>query len=92
MAIVKNLLRKLVRWATSDDPCEEPIRTVSSGHESTATIRIGVIDAVNGTVLEVSAFKRNPHGPDWTSKMFIVREDQPLHEAIAMLLLSKGTL
>ena len=91
MAIVKNTLRKLIRWATSDDKEKAILTSASALGDSQATFRIGVVEAINGTVLEISTFKRNPHGPDWTSKMFIVREDQPMHEAIAMLLLSKGT-
>jgi hypothetical protein len=40
--------------------------------------------------LEMSTFKRNPHGPDWTSELFIVPEDQTLAECITTILTVKG--
>ena len=54
------------------------------------TLRIGVMKAMNGCILEISTYKHNPHGPDWTTEMFIVPEDQTLTQALTTLLVMKG--
>jgi Mg/Co/Ni transporter MgtE len=54
------------------------------------TFRIGVMKAMNGRILEVSTYKPNNHGPDWTTEMFIVPEDQTLTQALTTLLVLKG--
>jgi Mg/Co/Ni transporter MgtE len=46
--------------------------------------------AMNGRILEVSTYKPNNHGPDWTNEMFIVPEDQTLTQALTTLLVLKG--
>ena len=55
-----------------------------------ASFRLGVIAAANGRILEMSTFKRNPNGPDWTSELFIVPDDQTLAECISTILTVKG--
>lgn len=62
---------------------------VSQGRPQ-ASFRLGVITAANGRILEMSTFKRNPHGPDWTTELFIVPEDQTLGECITTILTVKG--
>jgi hypothetical protein len=54
------------------------------------SFRIGVVKAMNGRILEVSSYTPNKHGPDWTTEMFIVPEDQPLTQALTTLLILKG--
>jgi hypothetical protein len=54
------------------------------------SFRIGVMKAMNGRILEVSTYKHNNHGPDWTNEMFIVPEDQTLTQALTTLLVMKG--
>ena len=46
--------------------------------------------AMNGRILEVSTYKPNNHGPDWTNELFIVPEDQSLTQALTTLLVLKG--
>ena len=53
-------------------------------------VRIGMVDAMNGKILEVATYKRNNHGPDWTSEYFIIDSDTPLNEQIATVLVMKG--
>jgi hypothetical protein len=55
-----------------------------------ASFRLGVINAANGRILEMSTYKRNNHGPDWTTELFIVPEDQTLAECITTILTVKG--
>ena len=54
------------------------------------TVRIGVINIMNGTVLEIGTYKPNSIGPDWNYEHFIVPPDKKLSEAITMFLLLKG--
>ena len=60
---------------------------------SSAKMKIGFVDAMNGRVLEVATMVPHPgHSGhyDWKVELFIVSSDQSLSEAIAMLLLLKG--
>ena len=89
-------LKKMVRnWLTKADE-ERPIQvdlieTITSGkHGVASTVRIGVTNAINGRILEIATYKHNPHGPDWTSEYFLVREDELLSDAITMMLLAKN--
>jgi hypothetical protein len=61
--------------------------------ESTAVqphVRMGALTVMNGKLLEVSTYKRNPNGPDWTTDYWILTEDQPLSEQIAVVMKLKG--
>lgn len=65
----------------------------SVDHAATPKMRIGFIDAMNGRILEVATAVQYPSHVghyEWKSELFIVREDQTLSEAIAMLMLLKG--
>jgi hypothetical protein len=53
-------------------------------------VRVGTLAAMNGKLLEVSAYKKNPNGPDWTSEYYIIAEGQTLTEAIALVMVMKG--
>ena len=93
---MRKLLRNFVVWVMGANEKEgNPIRGVTIGleqdsHASQASFRLGVIAASNGRILEMSTYKRNNHGPDWTSELFIVPEDQTLAECISTILTVKG--
>lgn len=62
-------------------------------HDTTPKVRVGVIQAMNGRVLEVATAVPHPghHGHyDWKTEMYIVPEDQKLSEALAFVLIMKG--
>lgn len=60
-------------------------------HNTMPKIRIGVIEAMNGRILEVSVATANNHGHyDWKTEMYVVSEEQKLSEAIALVMLMKG--
>ena len=52
--------------------------------------RFGVLNVMNGKVLEVCTFKRNPRGPDWITTYWILNEEQSLAEQIAVVMTMKG--
>ena len=56
----------------------------------TAHCRFGVLEVMNGRVLEVCSFKPNPHGPDWTTTYWILNEEQSLAEQLAVVMTMKG--
>ena len=87
-------MRKIIRWVVQwamDSKIDRPLLASEAVRsDSIPSIRIGVMKAMNGRILEVSTYKPNPHGPDWTSEMFIVPEDQTLTQALTTLLILKG--
>ena len=52
--------------------------------------RFGVLRVMNGRLLEVCSFKRNPHGPDWTTTYWILNEEQSLADQLAVVMTMKG--
>ena len=52
--------------------------------------RFGVLQVMNGKVLEVCTYKRNPHGPDWSTTYWILNEEQTLAEQLAVVMTMKG--
>lgn len=88
---MKRLLRKFLSWVMQNDPPRFLGEVaVSSQNQTTPHLRIGIMNAMNGRILEISTFKPNPHGPDWTSELFIVPEDQTLGQSVTMVLSLKG--
>ena len=53
-------------------------------------VRIGLMDAINGKLLEVSSYKPNPHGPDWKTEYYVMDESTPISEQISTVMLMKG--
>lgn len=86
---MRKLLNQIIQWALREE--DRPIlarETIRS--DTIPSFRIGVMKAMNGRILEVSTYKPNNHGPDWTNEMFIVPEDQTLTQALTTLLILKG--
>ena len=55
--------------------------------EQEAKLRVELIEACNGRVLQIGKYKPNPHGPDWAFTLYVVPDDQDLPAAIATALL-----
>jgi hypothetical protein len=53
-------------------------------------VRIAVMEAMNGKMLEVQSYQRNNHGPDWKSEYYILEEGRPLAEQIAVVMTMRG--
>lgn len=53
-------------------------------------VRIGRLNVMNGQILEVSSYKRNPNGPDWMTDYYIIDPEQSLSEQIATVMVMKG--
>ncbi len=91
---MRKLIRKLFLWVLNangqDEIASRPISIEDSHNASQPAFRLGVIAASNGRILEMSTYKRNPHGPDWTAELFIVPEDQTLAQCITTILTVKG--
>ena len=54
--------------------------------EQEAKLRVELIEARNGRVLQIGKYKPNPHGPDWSFTLYVVPDDQDLPAAIATAL------
>lgn len=89
-------MRKWLRnWLFKDS--DERVRARLQLDETSATsqpeaphCRFGILNVMNGKVLEVCSFKRNPHGPDWSTTYWILNEEQTLAEQIAVVMTMKG--
>jgi len=57
--------------------------------EINVKMRIAVVQAMNGIVLEILRFKPNRGGSDWYATHYIVQDGQKLSDAIAMCLMMK---
>jgi len=53
-------------------------------------VRIAVVEAMNGKMLEVLSYQRNNHGPDWKTEYYILEEGRPLAEQIAVVMTMRG--
>lgn len=92
---MKNLLRKFILWTLNSGEQKMMQAAVSIDSESTPTaadskLRLGFIKAMNGTIVEVSVHKHNPHGPDWKHELYIVRDGESLNDAIKVILATKA--
>lgn len=87
---MRKLLRNFIRWVLREE--EKSLGCVASAtdHDTRAKFRLGVVPAANGRLLELSTYKHNPHGPDWTTELFIVPDDQTLVQSITTILTLKG--
>lgn len=86
-------IRKWIRgWLNADLHIDPPRTIEAHGHErsSQPTLRVAVLQAMNGRVLEVATYKPNPRGPDWTFELFIVPENATLAAAITTVLAMKS--
>lgn len=86
-----NWLRRAVRsWLNGDLFVKQTVEAQGfERNDGQPTYRVSVIKAVNGTVLELGVFKRNPHGPDWTHELYIVGENERISAAIERVLVIK---
>jgi hypothetical protein len=88
------MLKKFLLWVMAADREEMdravPVSVEDYHNTSQPAFRLGVIAASNGRILEMSTYKRNPNGPDWTAELFIVPEDQTLAQCITTILTVKG--
>jgi hypothetical protein len=89
--LVKWLMRKELRereekmaYATQDIQVEEAV------DKPKPKVRIAVMEAMNGKLLEVQSYQRNNHGPDWKTEYYILEEGRPLAEQIAVVMTMRG--
>lgn len=64
---------------------EAPLKSAVVGAdvaEENSEFRFSVSSAINGKVITIGKFKRNPHGPDWTHQLYIVPEGGDLIDAL----------
>ena len=85
---MKNAIRRWLGISNLVPTCQDV--TIAPAAPNTLDVspvrRIEVLSAVNGQILQMGTYKSNPHGPDWTYKLYIVDDSQSLPEAIAAAL------
>ena len=92
---MRKVIRKFIVWVmgASDHKgsvLANAVEVSSDGMETQAKIRLGIIKAMNGNLIEVATHKHNPHGPDWKHEVYIVREGDDLGDAIKTVLAIKA--
>lgn len=84
MKFLKNAIRRFIGLGPI---YEEPDRAISTRDEpdliDNATTRVSLIPASNGKILQISTYKRNPNGPDWTNKYVLVMAGDNVSAIIA---------
>jgi hypothetical protein len=99
--LTKWLKKKFAQWSREawesarqkESSYETPVLAKGTDHNTTPQMRVGVIDAMNGRILEVSTQIPHPgvaNHYDWKTEMYVVPEDQKLSEAISTVMLMKG--
>lgn len=94
---MRKVIRKFIVWVMGASDSKAALMAASaievdsgSGLAVEAKIRLGIVKAMNGKLIEVSTYKQNPHGPDWKHEVYIVREDESLGDAIKVILATKA--
>ena len=88
-----NWLRRWFRRWLAEGSMNDAIRSATPEIDRTrqsGDFRIAVQNAMNGKVLEISTYKPNQRGFDWTTEFYVVPEGENLKDALTMLLLLKG--
>jgi hypothetical protein len=89
---MKNFLKRLfgIDAVIQEIPISRMVDSSSPfGEKTRPRFVVGVVEALNGKMLEVSTYKPNPHGPDWTTEYWIM-DSSPLAEQIALIMVMKG--
>ena len=87
---IRNWLVGDMQDARDDRPVMVSANVLREAAEAGAKVRFSMVEAMNGRLIEVSTFKHNPHGPDWTTQLYIMREDESVGDAINTLMVLKG--
>jgi hypothetical protein len=93
---MKNWMKKFITWVMTDRNLEEKMYSTQDIQVEEAVdkpkpkVRIAVLEAMNGKMLEVQSYQRNNHGPDWKSEYYILEEGRPLAEQIAVVMTMRG--
>jgi hypothetical protein len=92
---MRKVIRKFIVWVMGANEerglqLANRISTESTSTSADSRLRLGFIKAMNGTIIEVSSHKQNPHGPDWKHELYIVREGESLGDAIKVILATKA--
>ena len=94
---MKKMLRKFIQWVMREEApaitgyaMNAPIDNSASSSPETPHVRVGLLNVMNGKLLEVCSFKRNPHGPDWQTTYWILNDEQPVADQIGLVLAMKG--
>ncbi len=75
----------------SGDVVQSALSVHSSPHNTEVKVRVSLVHAANGRILEVSVQnKKNNFGSDWDTEMYIVEEGQTLSAAIGLIMTMKG--
>ena len=93
--MVKWLKKKFAQWSreaweASRLSTRGEVAVGNDVHNATPKVRVGVIDAMNGRILEIAIATQTHSHYDWKIEMYLVPEGQKLSEAIATVMLMKG--
>ena len=95
---MKKWIKNFIVWVMTDKEREREKEIYSPAIVSSdeavdkprPKVRIAVMEAMNGKLLEVQSYQRNSHGPDWKSEYYILDDSRPLAEQIAVVMTMRG--
>ena len=84
-------------WEATRNESQEVLRVTSGGSitmpdtpDQAPNMRFAIRNAINGKFIEISTYKPQQRGPDWTTEYYLVPEGKKVSEALTMLMLMKG--
>lgn len=84
---IKSIIRN---WLTSGTIKADCAVNLASSGELDGTMRFEIIEAMNGRIVRMGIYKPNPHGPDWTFKLYVMQDQQSVGDAVNLLLVTRG--
>lgn len=81
-----SIKRWIRNWLTYDAPKLAEVSTAPGLNETRDNFSFSFVQAMNGMVIKVARYKPNPHGPDWTYELHIVKDDETIQDAVLRIL------
>lgn len=78
---IRNWLREDIKLNAGAD-----VSTAPGLGEVRDNFSFSFVQAMNGMVIKVARYKPNPHGPDWTYELHIVKDDETIQDAVLRIL------
>lgn len=81
-----SIKRWIRNWLTYDGSKLAEVSTAPGLGEVRDNFSFSFMQAMNGMVIKVARYKPNPHGPDWTYELHIVKDDETIQDAVLRIL------
>lgn len=80
-----NIRRWIKNWLAQDISGVAILET-KAVHDTHDSFNFSFVQAMNGMIIKVAKYKPNPHGPDRTYELHIVKDDETIQDAVLRIL------